>query len=279
MLLIAGSGNNVEQFDGGVFKSTLWDPATDTFKKIDTPADLFCGGHAQLPDGRILIAGSTARYEVLKGDAKRAGGAMLVKNEDPDKARSFPKGTAFRSPAGVEYRSQFPVHVPAAKKTPTGRGGNVKVTASEARVFVEAVDQGPLGITNTTEQYAIVGLKGQDADNLYGIANKLGLDKKDFQGIKDAYEFDPVTEKYTKVGSMSEARWYPTLTTNEIYDPQKKTWSKAPTRYFPTYPSLFVTGKRKIFYSGSNAGYGPAGKGRTPGLWDLKTNAFTPSPA
>ncbi|MEV7891872.1 kelch motif-containing protein [Streptomyces sp. NPDC002817] len=298
VLLIAGSGNDVEQFDGGAFKSTLWDPAADTFKKIDTPADLFCGGHAQLPDGRILVAGGTARYEVLKGDVKRAGGAMLVKNEDPDHARSFPKGTLFRSPAGVEYRSKFSVRVPAAKKTPTGRGSNVKVTASEARVFVEAVAEGPLGITNTTEQYAIGGLNGQDARNLYGIANKLGLDKKDFQGIKDAYEFDPVTEKYTKVGSMSEARWYPTLTTlsdgrvlavsglddigqvvpgkNELYDPQTKTWSPAPSRYFPTYPSFFLTGKQKIFYSGSNAGYGPADKGREPGLWDLRTNTFTP---
>ncbi|WP_328344336.1 kelch motif-containing protein [Streptomyces violaceus] len=298
VLLIAGSGNNVKQFDGGVFKSTLWDPATDTFKKIDTPADLFCGGHAQLPDGKVLVAGGTARYEALEGDVKRAGGAMLVKNEDPDRARSFPKGTLFRSPSGIEYRSQFAVRVPAAKKTPTGRGGSVKVTASEARVFVEAVEEGPLGITNTTEQYVIDGLKGEDADNLYGIANKLGLDKKDFQGIKDAYEFDPVAEKYTKVASMSEARWYPTLTTlsdgrvlavsglddigqvvpgkNEIYDPRTKTWSKAPTRYFPTYPSLFLTGKGKIFYSGSNAGYGPADKGRTPGLWDLGTNTFTP---
>ncbi|WP_328691287.1 kelch motif-containing protein [Streptomyces phaeochromogenes] len=298
VLLIAGSGNNVKLFEGGAFKSTLWDPSTDTFKKIDTPNDMFCAGHAQLPDGKVLIAGGTARYEVLKGDVKRAGGAMLVKNENPDRAHTFPKGTVFRAPSGVEYRSQFSVRVPAAKKVPTGHVGNVKVTASEARVFVEAADKGPLGMTNTTEQYAIQGLKGEDADNLYGIANKLGLDKKDFQGIKDAYEFDPVTEKYTRVGSMREARWYPTLTTlsdgrvlavsglddigqvvpgkNEVYDPRTQTWSPAPTRYFPTYPSFFLTGRRKIFYSGSNAGYGPAGKGRKPGLWDLRSNTFTP---
>ncbi|MCD9876360.1 kelch motif-containing protein [Streptomyces guryensis] len=300
VLLIAGSGNNVKHFDGGVFKSTLWDPATNTFKKIDTPADLFCSGHTQLPDGKILIAGGTARYEVLQGDVKRAGGAMLVKNNDPDRGRTFPKGTVFRSPAGVEYRSQFAVQVPAAKKTSTGSIGNATVTASQARVFVEAVEQGPLGITNTTEQYEIQGLRGKDANNVYGVANKLGLDKKDFQGIKDVYEFDPVTEKYTKVGSMSEARWYPTLTTlsdgrvlavsglddigqvvpgkNEIYNPATRAWSKAPTRYFPTYPSLFLTGKGKIFYSGSNAGYGPADKGRKSGLWDLTANSFTPVP-
>lgn len=299
VLLIAGSGNNVKHFDGGVFKSTLWDPATDTFKKIDTPADLFCGGHTQLPDGKVLIAGGTARYEVLEGDVKRAGGAMLVRNENPGRARTLPKGTVFRSPSGVEYRSQFAVDVPAAKQT-SGRDGKVTVTASEARVFVEAVEEGPLGITNTTVHYTIQGPKDSGRDTLYGVANKLGLDKKDFQGIKNAYEFDPVTEKYSKVGSMSEARWYPSLTTlsdgrvlavsglddigqvvpgkNEIYDPKTKTWSKAPTRYFPTYPSLFLTGRQKIFYTGSNAGYGPADKGRTPGLWDLRTNTFTPVP-
>ncbi|MFE0130998.1 galactose oxidase-like domain-containing protein [Streptomyces sp. NPDC059037] len=297
VLLIAGSGNDVKQFNGGAFKSTLWDPRTDTFKKIDTPKDLFCAGHAQLPDGKVLIAGGTARYEVLKGDVMRAGGAMLVKNEDPDQARSLPKGTVFRAANGTEYRSQFPVHVPAAKKTIVGPGGAAKVTASQARVYVESALDGPKGITNTTKQYEIEGLRGDDADNFYGIANKLGLDKKDFQGIKDAYEFDPVTEKYTKVGSMSEARWYPTLTTlsdgrvlavsglddvgqvvpgkNESYDPATKRWSKAPTRYFPTYPSFFVTGKEKIFYSGSNAGYGPADKGRSPGLWNLADNTFT----
>ena len=63
---------------------------------------------------------------------------------------------------------------------------------------------------------------------------------------------------------------------NEIYDPQTRTWSKAPTRYFPTYPSFFLTGRDTVFYSGSNAGYGPADLGRQPGLWHIGSNAFTP---
>jgi hypothetical protein len=300
VLLMAGSGNNVKHFHGGTFRSTLWDPVHNTFKKIDTPDDLFCAGHAQLPDGKILVAGGTGQYEVLKGDVKRAGGAMLVKNENPDEARTFPKGTVFRSTSGMEYRSMVTVRVPPARKSATGRAGTVRVTASEARVFVEAAEEGEQGVTNATEQYEIKGLKGRDTQNLYGIANKLGLDKKDFLGIKNAYEFDPVTEKYTRVAAMSEARWYPTLATltdgrvlavsglddigqvvpgkNEIYDPRTRTWSKAATRYFPTYPSLFLTGRNKVFYSGSNAGYGPAELGRMPGLWDLDTNSFTPVP-
>lgn len=300
VLLIAGSGNNVKNFNGGAFKSTLWDPVNNTFQKIPTPKDMFCGGHTQLPDGRLLIAGGTARYEVLKGDVNRAGGAMLVKNEDPDKARTFPRGTLFVSPTGKEYAAQLPVHVPAAKKAKNAKTGKVTVTANQARVYVEALRDGAGGITNTSEQYDIVGLKGKDHDNFYGLANKLGMDKKDFQGIRDAYEFDPWTEKYVKVESMSEARWYPTLVTladsrvlavsglddigqvvpgkNEIYDPTTRAWSPAPHRYFPTYPSLFLLQNGKLFYSGSNAGYGPADAGRTPGIWNLRTGAFTTVP-
>ncbi|MFI9201207.1 galactose oxidase-like domain-containing protein [Streptomyces sp. NPDC053048] len=300
VLLIAGSGNSIKLFQGGTFKSTLWDPVNNTFRKIPTPKDMFCGGHTQLPDGRLLIAGGTARYEVLKGDVKHAGGAMLVKNEDPDQARTFPKGTIFRSPEGRTYTSQVDVRVPVARKRKDQESGEITVTASEARVYVESAVEGADGITNTSEQYTIEGLQGRDRDNFYGLANKLGMDKKDFQGIREAYEFDPVAEKYVQVDSMSEARWYPTLVTladgrvlavsglddigqvvpgrNEVYDPRARTWSKAPSRYFPTYPSLFLTQGGSIFYSGSNAGYGPADRGRVPGVWDVKGNTFREVP-
>ncbi|AGP55576.1 kelch motif-containing protein [Streptomyces rapamycinicus] len=307
VLLIAGSGNDIRLFEGGAFKSTLWDPAGNTFQKIATPKDLFCSGHTQLPDGRLLIAGGTARYEVLRGDVKRAGGAMLIKNEDPDKAHVFPKGTLFRSPHGKEYASQLAVRVPRAKKTTSTRQGKkgkshkkakVTITASEARVYVEATAPGRQGITNTSEQYEIKGLTGDDRHNFYGMANKLGMDKKGFQGIRDAYVFDPFTEKYVRTDSMRQARWYPTLVSladgrilavsglddigqvvpgkNEIYDPVRRTWTAGPHRYFPTYPTLFLLKGGKLFYSGSNAGYGPAGQGRVPGVWDLKHNTFRP---
>lgn len=141
------------------------------------------------------------------------------------------------------------------------------------------------------------GLSGAEARNTYGIAEKLALDKKDFQGIKDAYEFDPVAEKYIKVDPMNEARWYPTLTTlsdgkilslsgldeigqlvpgkNEVYDPKTKKWTYTKgVRQFPTYPAISLMQNGKLFYSGANAGYGPDDVGRDPGVWDLKTNKF-----
>ena len=302
VLLIAGSGNNEKNFRAGTFQSVLWDPAHNTFKEIATPKDMFCGGHAQLPNGQLLVAGGTARYEKLQGDVKRAGGAMLVKNESPDRPVTFPKGTVFRGSTGKEFASQLPVTVPAAKKTISGFGPHQKVTvtASEARVYVEALADGEAGIVNTADQYRIVGLKGADAHNHYGLATKLGLDKKDFQGFRESYVFDPVAERYVQVASMSEARWYPTLVTladnkvmavsglddmgqiipgkNELFDPATRRWSAGPIHYFPTYPALFLTKGGKLFYSGSNAGYGPAEQGRTPGLWDPRANTFSPVP-
>jgi hypothetical protein len=35
----------------------LWNPVTNTFGSVSPPADLFCSGHAFLPDGRLLVSG------------------------------------------------------------------------------------------------------------------------------------------------------------------------------------------------------------------------------
>lgn len=299
VLLVAGSGNNAKMFKAKTFRTTLWDPRTNTFENIPTPNDLFCAGHTQLPDGKLLVAGGTQRYEKLGGDVKKAGGLMIVNNENPDTPKTLPAGTLFTGKEnGKTFESKDPLLVPRAKKTTDPATGRVTVTKSQARVYVEAREEGKRYQTGTEDNYRIHGLRGAEARNLYGIAQKLSFDKKDFQGIKDTYEFDPVAERYLKVDPMHEARWYPTLTTlkdgkvlsvsgldeigqvvpgqNEVYDPKTKKWTYLPKqRFFPTYPALFLTDKGKIFYTGSNAGYGPADKGRTPGIWDVDTNAFT----
>ncbi|MFC7482519.1 galactose oxidase-like domain-containing protein [Luedemannella flava] len=126
------------------------------------------------------------------------------------------------------------------------------------------------------------------------------LDRQDFQGRRESYEFNPVTERYERVGDMAEQRWHPTLTglsdgriiavsgldgagrvvpgISEVYDPRTKKWvvRKDLEQYFPTYPAIFQTAKPGVlFYSGSNSGYGPADQGRDPGFWDLRTNKLT----
>lgn len=299
VLIVAGSGNDEKAFGAGTFKSLLWDPAKNTYKLVPTPDDMFCGGHTSLPDGRVLVAGGTQRYEKLDGAVKKAAGTMRVRNESPERARTFPKGTVFVAPNGREYASTADVTVPAAVKTGSGTG--TVVTAGEQHVFVEAVGEGKDYLTDARAQYRIKGLSGVDAHNLYGMNDKMTLEKQEYQGIRAAFEFNPDTELYEQVTDMTHARWYPTLTglgdgrvvtlsglddtgqilngnDNEVYDPRSKTWAKAPDRYFPTYPSLFLTTSGKLFYSGSNAGYGPADKGREPGLWDLTNNGFQPVP-
>ncbi|OEV10241.1 kelch motif-containing protein [Streptomyces nanshensis] len=302
VLLVAGSGNDAKQFNAKTFRSVLWDPVKNTFKNIPTPNDLFCAGHTQLPDGKLLVAGGTRRYEKLGGDVKKAGGLMIVHNENPDRAKTIKAGTHFTGRHnGKTFEAKDSVLVPRAKKKADPVTGKVRVTASVARVYVEAAKRGKKHQTGTEDNYRVSGLRGAERRNIYGIAQKLSFDKKDFQGIKDSYEFDPVAERYIKTDFMDEARWYPTLTTledgkvlsvsglddigqvvpgkNEIYDPQTKKWEFLPRkRFFPTYPALHLTDDNKIFYSGANAGYGPADKGRTPGLWDLQTNGFRKIP-
>ncbi|MFE9911400.1 radical copper oxidase GlxA [Streptomyces clavifer] len=303
VLLVAGSGNNQENFDAKSFRSVLWDPASDTYENIPTPKDMFCAGHTQLPDGKLLIAGGTKRYEKLEGDVTRAGGLMIVHNEDPDKPVTLPAGTRFTGKEnGRTFVSKDPVLVEKATKVFDRRtGAHLRNEPGRGRIYVEAQRSGAKYETGTEDNYRIAGLSGSDTRNVYGIAQKLALDKKDFQGIKEAYEFDPVAEKYISVDPMNEARWYPTLTTledgrvlslsgldeigqivpgkDEIYDPRTKEWEYTGiVRRFPTYPAVFLLNDGTLFYSGSNAGYGPADVGRDPGVWDLRTNTFTKIP-
>ena len=67
VLLIAGSGNQASDFISNTFKTMIWNPATNDFKEIATPADMFCSGHVTMPDGRILIAGGNAGYPGVNG--------------------------------------------------------------------------------------------------------------------------------------------------------------------------------------------------------------------
>jgi Domain of unknown function (DUF1929) len=62
VLLAAGSGNDPNAFAAGTFTSALYQPRTGTFINLPTPADLFCSGHVQLPDGRVLIMGGNKAY-------------------------------------------------------------------------------------------------------------------------------------------------------------------------------------------------------------------------
>lgn len=67
VLLIAGSGNDPEMFEAGTFTSAVYDPQTGDYKTIPTPKDMFCAGHVQLKDGRVLVMSGNAGYPSADG--------------------------------------------------------------------------------------------------------------------------------------------------------------------------------------------------------------------
>jgi hypothetical protein len=77
VLFFAGSGSSAQRFNSpdfgnvanGAAISVVWTPSSNTFVHPDTlrtangkPYDLFCGGDAFLPDGRMLSVGGTIAY-------------------------------------------------------------------------------------------------------------------------------------------------------------------------------------------------------------------------
>ncbi|MER6613956.1 galactose oxidase-like domain-containing protein [Streptomyces xantholiticus] len=67
VLVIAGSGNDPALFEAGTFTSAVYDPANGTFRTIPTPVDMFCAGHVQLQDGKILIMSGNKGYPSADG--------------------------------------------------------------------------------------------------------------------------------------------------------------------------------------------------------------------
>jgi len=298
VLIIAGSGNNRGYFAAGTFKSIVWNPQNDHFKMIHTPSDMFCGGHAFLPDGKLLIAGGTARYEVLEKEVTHAAGRMQIQDQSPYGGPvHLPAGSELTAPSGVAYRTTQAVTIEPAGKS-VSAAGVATVTPSMTEAWVEAVEKGKHPVVQTATRFAIAGVKGREAKSLFGIATSLTLEKQDFWGTKKSYLFNPATESYEEVSDLQLARWYPSLVTlsdgrvlavsgldqfgrinngnPEIYTPSTRRWTLLPQlhRVLPTYPSLFLMPDGNLFYSGSNAGYGSATIGRTPGIWDLRDNHF-----
>ena len=297
VLIMAGSGNNQAFFDAGTFKTLLLNPVTMKERLIHTPWDLFCAGHIELPDGNILVAGGTARYENLK--PTHAAGSMTVVNDDPTQPWHLPKGTIFAGPGGVQFASAFALTIPAAKRH-VGPTGRARVVATKQNVWVDAVKKGKGSLMPAADRYVLRDLLGPANGRLYGVGTAMTLQKQDFQGTNDAYIFNTATSRFEDVSSMHYARWYPTLAemgngmvmtmsgldgqgqvtvNSEMFNPATRTWAQGPVHGFPTYPATFLTEDGRLFFTGSNAGYGPATPAwRTPGLWNIKTDGFQPVP-
>ena len=296
LLLIAGSGNNRQQFDAGTFVSLLYDPETGAAKQLATPVDMFCAGHAFLPNGNLLVAGGTQGYEVLEESLTRAGGTLTLRNEDTTRAFEVPKGTTVTGvQSGLTYRTVADISIPPAVIEPA----DGRLWPEDRNIYVESTEEGKAGVWNQEDHYRIEGYSEADQQVLYGIAPKMSMDKKEYEGINSAYEFNPWKEQYEKVDSMHYARWYPTLTSmgdgqvmalsgldgggrildgqTELYDPSTRQWveRKDLRRFFPTYPAVFQTATPGVLFSaGPSTGWGPETEGRDPGFWMLDDNSF-----
>jgi FtsP/CotA-like multicopper oxidase with cupredoxin domain/sugar lactone lactonase YvrE len=65
ILFFAGSGND-ELYTTGL-RSAVYDYENGGFTMPATPADVFCAGQSLLPDGRVMVAGGTERYDPFVG--------------------------------------------------------------------------------------------------------------------------------------------------------------------------------------------------------------------
>ena len=54
-------------FNAGTFTSAVYDPVNGTYKTIPTPKDMFCAGHVQLQDGRVLVMSGNKGYPSADG--------------------------------------------------------------------------------------------------------------------------------------------------------------------------------------------------------------------
>jgi hypothetical protein len=304
ILITAGSGNDATTFAAGAFATMLYDPQTRAATMIPTPTDMFCGGQTFLPDGRLLIAGGTQNYEVLKPNAKKAGGVVtIVSTDTTGSGRLIGANTVLLGSNGQKYVTDTNIVLPPARIT-TGPHGAKRLAASRATVWAFAADEGTAATSKTKVSFTIPDLDPASATLLTLSTNRLTIDKHNFEGSAFSYIFDPVTERYLRVSNLTVKRWYPTLTDlssgkvlavsgldgngqlvganqgAEQFDPADDSWTARPdlTQRFPTYPALFQTAKPDtLFYSGSNTGYGDdVINRRATGLWNVRTNAFTP---
>jgi hypothetical protein len=293
VLLIAGSGNDRAAFAAGTFTTVVWDPMTGATTPVPTPEDLFCGGHAYLPNGDLLVAGGTSKYEVLADKVTRAAGALWLKNEK-DHAFAVRKGDVFVRGDGQRYVATENVTVPAARGDASGAW-----VAGESSVWIEAEKTGSdAETTSDAVRFDLLRLTSDQQRSLFGFSNEITLEKQNYRGLRASYVFDVSEERYVATEKLTFARWYPTLVSlnggdilavsgldehgvvldgqNEIFDVATHTWNHdgKVDRFFPTYPSLIRMGDGRLFYSGSSTGYGSLDQGRQPGIWDVSTNTW-----
>ena len=83
-------------FEAAVNSERRWDPATGQFLSIATGRNLFCAGHINLQDGRLLVVGGHIEaYEGTKDtNLFNPSGSTWQRGQDMSVARWYPTATA-----------------------------------------------------------------------------------------------------------------------------------------------------------------------------------------
>ncbi len=304
VLIIAGSGNDRKDFDAKTFKTLIWDPKTDKFKLVHTPSDVFCAGHIFLPDGKLLIAGGTKRYEKLDADITHAAGVMTVKNEDPDGRPRLDAGQGNPLRVRRTARPTAPRRAvtvkPAAKRGRPGRGhhhGQLHPGLGRGR------REGPqLGRQGGFQLHRRGPHAAPEAQRLRRRRRRspapnrsTGATTSPTSSIRrpsatrrsatSSSRAGTPRSSGSRAGACSPSRGSTSSgassgATTSSMTPRRSGGRRRPQlkRTFPTYPSLFLMPSGNLFYTGSNAGYGSDTVGRDPGIWNLEDNSFRKVP-
>ena len=129
VLFFAGSSNDPDRHNAHQFGTTVWRYPGAEQQQPDTPVDLFCVGHAFLPDGRLLAAGGTQQYDPFFGLTQSIAFDPATRTWVPQPqmagGRWYPSLLALGdgrvlATSGLDGTSQLNL-VP--RSTPTGRAG------------------------------------------------------------------------------------------------------------------------------------------------------------
>ncbi len=305
VLLIAGSGNDVKQFDAGTFRTVVWNPADGSFKEIPTPWDVFCAGHAFLPDGRLLIAGGTKNYENLDMTPRlNYGGLKDSYVFDPDTesyekvdkmevARWYPTLVGLDdgkvlAAAGLDDRGrmsqgQTEIYDPATKQwTLSQTLKHVFPTypsltlMNDGRLFYSGGNQGYVPGAASLEP-GIWNLKNNNFQKVNGLPDPIRTDNSATVLLPPAQDQKVMIMGGARAGDSPETETTNRTAIIDLDSSDNPSYVQGPNLKNATrYPSAVILPDDTVFQTGGSRGYrGAGGDLHSAQIYNPATNSFT----